>query len=94
MANKLDVVPLTRNNPNLNTVPTPTTGRPAWPNKTDAMARAGHGRAAARNVQETARSNFMTQFVSHVAPPSFENACCQRALAAVMSVQRKRTRIG
>jgi hypothetical protein len=21
----------------------------------------------------------MTRFVSHVAPPSFENACCQRA---------------
>ena len=36
MANKLDVVLLTRNNPNLNTVPTPNPGRPAWPNKTDA----------------------------------------------------------
>jgi hypothetical protein len=36
----------------------------------------------------------MIQFVSHVAPPSAENACCHLAFVAVMSVQRKRTRIG
>jgi hypothetical protein len=35
----------------------------------------------------------MSQFVSQVAPPSFEKACCQRALAAVMFDQKKRTRI-
>jgi len=40
------------------------------------------------------RWNAMIQFVSQVAPPSFENAGCQRALDDVMSVQRKRTRIG
>jgi hypothetical protein len=36
MANKLDVLPLTRNDPNLKTVPTPNPGRPTRPNQTDA----------------------------------------------------------
>lgn len=34
------------------------------------------------------------QLVSQVAPPSKENACCQRAVFSVMLSHRKRTRMG
>ncbi len=40
------------------------------------------------------RSSRIVQFVSQVAPPSVENACAHCAETGVMSVHRKRTRIG
>ena len=40
------------------------------------------------------RVDSITQLTSHVSPPSGENACSQRQVVAVMSDQRKRTRIG
>ena len=38
--------------------------------------------------------NSITQFVSHVSPPSSENACSQRGVGVVTPDQMKRTRTG
>ncbi len=40
------------------------------------------------------RVDSITQLTSQVSPPSVEKACSQRQVVAVMSDQRKRTRIG
>src|SRR5688572_7284591 len=45
-----------------------------------------------RELAYHARVNVMIQFVSHVVPPSSENACSQRDEPSLLCVQRKRHR--
>ena len=42
----------------------------------------------------TGRANSITQFTSQVAPPSSENACCQRGAPVCICDHSKRTRTG
>ena len=50
--------------------------------------------ASPTGVKSRARVKSMIQFVSHVSPPSSENACSQRGVGVVTPDHVKRTRIG
>src|SRR5438132_79713 len=55
------------------------------------VAAAGTQRVLSELDDHRTRSKSMTQFVSHVTPPSSEKACSHRALSGHSFVQRKRT---
>ena len=79
-------------------------GRGAWLTSEDATAAARErDESSVRDVQllqpqsirqASARSNSITQFVSHVLPPSAEKDCSQSGDGVVKRDQSKRMRIG